>query len=569
MRNCISILITMLLLMLLTCTVSGMTLYYDDSYHEYEGNIFSLQVNGKTLTPDMPPVVFNDYAVVPARAVFEEGLGASVGWNAEHQQVSVKMADCSLLLTINKTEVTINGRKETMPIAPKLINGYTMIPVRYVAEKLGMTVQFDNQTDTISVVGKTVIPSATSRPNGKAVVVNEVRTSVGQDTVFITIATNSQEPAYDAFILESPTRLVIDIQNATFKKLPTTIAIKQNNVDQVRFGQHEGSARVVVDLGKNAGYSLQKDGTDLRVSIGVDTTFVPAVQDVFQQITYGYEGGRDYVKFGDLKRGTPQKESGRITVPLYGNLPQEASEKKNTGFFSGWMNYEPVSNEEGKLIIHLKTDEVEMYEAGTEIRLKSVYKALPRSVMLDAGHGGQDAGAVSYNADGTIKAKEKDFNLDVTLRAKELLVAQGVDVHLIRSEDVYVDYQRVGSIANDASVSLFVSIHTNSFTAEQAHGIETFGYLEAGSVSNGMTSKRLSEILLEELIKQTGAHSRGVKDGKSLAVINSTRMPATLIEIGFISNPEECAKMMTEDYRQKLAQAVCDAVMRAFDEMDI
>ncbi|MBQ9914906.1 MAG: N-acetylmuramoyl-L-alanine amidase, partial [Clostridia bacterium] len=204
-----------------------------------------------------------------------------------------------------------------------------------------------------------------------------------------------------------------------------------------------------------------------------------------------------------------------------------------------------------------------------EVRLISTHKALKRSVMLDAGHGGVDGGAVSYHEDGSIKAKEKDFNLDVALRAQKLLEAEGVDVHMIRTEDVYVDFLRVGGIANDAGTSLFVSVHTNSATVPTAHGIETYGYLDAGTVSNGMTSKRLSEILLEELIEETGAHERGVKDGKTLAVINSTKMPATLIEIGFISNEEECEKMMTEEYRQKLAQAICDGILAAFDEMDI
>ena len=112
-------------------------------------------------------------------------------------------------------------------------------------------------------------------------------------------------------------------------------------------------------------------------------------------------------------------------------------------------------------------------------------------------------------------------------------------------------------------------MHTNSATVEQAHGIETYGFLEGGSVSNGMTSSRLSQILLEELLKQTGAYKRGVKDGSKLAVVRTTKMPATLIEIGFISNAEECGNMMAESYRQKLAQAVCDGVLRAFDEMEI
>jgi len=585
-KRFISALLLICMLFTLMLNASAVSYYYDGEDHEYVGNIFKLEVNGELLHPDMPPIVFEDYTVVPVRAVFEEGLGATVKWDAKKQKVTVQYGNDTLIMTINTKMAGLNGRWVTMPIAPKIINGYTMVPTRFVGEKMGMIVDFDAVTDTVKISERKATPSPTptvtptvaptqkptAKPSASSVPsVSAVVTSVSHELVKnqlkLTIQTNQLAPDYESFALESPDRIVVDVMGS-FQKIPSVIKIAKGNVEQVRFGQNE-TARIVVDVYENLGYSIKREGTKLIVSISFDPDVAPPNQDIFKQITYAYEGGRDYVKFTDVDHGTFQKSGNRITVPVYGNVPTEAAEVSVVGHFGTKMTYTPVDKEEGTVTIHLKTADVEVYAEGEEIRMKSVYKALKRSVMLDAGHGGADSGAVAYNEDETIKAKEKDFNLDVVLRAEKLLTAKGVDVHLIRSKDEYVDFNRVGSISNDAGVSLFVSVHTNSFISEEAHGIETFGYLEAGSVSNGMTSKRLSEILLEELIEGTGAHSRGVKDGRSLAVINSTKMPASLIEIGFISNPEECEKMMTESYRQTLAEAVCDAVLRAFEEMDI
>ena len=582
MRKCLmAILILVTIIMTQVYPVLGVSYFYDGEYHEYQGNIFKLEVDGKLLNPAMPPIVFNDYSVVPARAVFEEGLGATVTWDADKQKVTVKLGNDMLIMTINNRMAGLNTRWVTMPIAPKIIDGYTMVPARFVAEQLGMTVKFDSETDTIKINKKkptptptpsakpTVKPSAnpSSQPTTTGVLVTGVTTKQEEKKLSVILQTDKSKPAYNSFVLESPTRIVVDVTGG-FKSLPSEIKVNKGNVSTVRFGQNEG-ARVVIDVSENLGYSVKTDGSKLVIDVVVDPEAQTAINDVFKLITYGYEGGRDYIKFNDLERGTARLKSGTITVPIYGKLPQEKNEEKVTGHFASKMTYTPVSEEEGTIAITIKSTDVEMYETGSEIRLKSAHKALARSVMLDAGHGGQDGGAVTYNEDGSIKITEKELNLDVTLRAEKLLKAAGVEVHLIRSEDVYVDFQRVGSIANDAGVSLFVSIHTNSFTSNQAHGIETFGYLDAGTVSNGMTSERLSELLLEELLEQTNAYSRGVKDGRSLAVVNSTKMPASLIEIGFITNEEECAKMMQASYRQKLAQAVCNAVLRAFDEMEI
>ena len=192
-----------------------------------------------------------------------------------------------------------------------------------------------------------------------------------------------------------------------------------------------------------------------------------------------------------------------------------------------------------------------------------------RSVMIDAGHGGNDSGAVGYD-DGKIVAKEKDFNLDVALKVQKILEKYDIEVEMIRQTDIYVDYRQVGSIANDANTSLFVSIHTNSAIAESANGIETWAYLEENASSlNGLSGKRLAELIQNELIYETGAVDRGVKNGKSLAVIKTTSMPAVLVEMGFISNENDREKLMDDDYRQKIANAIAMGVLLAFEEMGI
>ncbi len=589
-----ALLVMVLFLQTLSVSVSAVQYFYDDAYHEYEGNIFNLQVNGEILKPEMPPIVFSGYSVVPARSVFQDGLGAKVDWDGKNRQVTVTMDDMEIVLTIDKTTAYFNGEKVTMPIAPKIINDYTMIPARYVGEKLGMEVEFDNTTDTVII-----------NSGEKFVQVTDVTYSEeSRRECLITIETDTLRPKYRDYVLEDPCRLVIDVEGAKYTKIPEVVDAQNGNVTKVRFGQQETGARIVVDLTEDLGYVAAWDGKNIVVYIDVDpnatseespspspsataaptskpsaqptgsakptATPKPVITDVFKEITYGYEGTRDYIKFGSISFGEPVQKGGSLVIPLLGELPEKEAEKKVSGFFGQSMSYTPNEDGEGgTLTLKLKNTDMEFYKEKNEVRLKSIHKALKRSVMLDAGHGGTDSGAVGYEEDGSIRALEKDFNLDVVLRVKGLLEAEGVDVHTIRTEDVYVDYLRVGSISNDTGVSLFVSIHTNSAITPQANGIESLGYLGAGTVSNGMTSQRLCEIMQENLIEATGAHDRGIKDRKDLAVLNSTKMPATLIEMGFISNYEECTLLMTEAYRQKIAQAVADSILEAFEEMGI
>ncbi len=167
-------------------------------------------------------------------------------------------------------------------------------------------------------------------------------------------------------------------------------------------------------------------------------------------------------------------------------------------------------------------------------------------VVLDAGHGGVQSGCAF---DGVL---EKDITLAVTLLAAEKLRAEGVTVILTREDDTDVSLDERCRIANDAGADLFVSVHCNSYEDSSINGLESYYH-------NGKKGQRLAEYILAAA-GELGVKTRSVKDA-NYQVIRDTVMPASLVEIGFLSNPAERARLQSEAYQDTIAQAIADGVL--------
>ncbi len=594
-------LLTSLLLGIFTTAYAKTEYFYDGSWHTYRGNVFRLRVNGELLKTEMPPIVFNNYSVVPARDVFEK-MGALVEWDGNTQSVYVSSDELKLSLKINSTVCHVGDTLFNMPIAPKIINEKTMIPVRFVGEMLGYYIDFDSKSDTVIInsrayqesISATPSPVPTVQDNGD-VKVSGASYALNDDGIVLTLPITGKAD-FSAFYLENPLRLVVDITNASFSSIPQTITLSKGDITSIRFGQNQG-IRIVFDVLKKLNYNIDasKNSVNIYVGTNINNIFVPTptptptppatssgtpesmetpvpTEEPFY-IDIKASGGRDYLetsaKLGEAARySSPDRVEFEITK---NDLPTEQMTKNVGGNFVQTIEYTPVSLGKGKVTLYIKGgSNYNFVQTQGALYIMARKSAKLRSVMIDAGHGGADGGAVGYDENGNIEAKEKDFNLDVALKVREELLKQDIEVHMIRENDIYVDFQQVGSIANDAGTTLFVSIHTNSSVAASPNGIETWAYLEDNASSlNGMTSKRLGELIQKELISQTNAVDRGIKNGKSLAVIKTTSMPAVLVEMGFISNTEERHKLMDETYRQKIATAIASGIIAAFDEMGI
>ena len=127
-----------------------------------------------------------------------------------------------------------------------------------------------------------------------------------------------------------------------------------------------------------------------------------------------------------------------------------------------------------------------------------------------------------------------------------------------RSTDVFIPLVERAKKANKFGADFFVSIHLNSAGNSSANGIETLVYENKG------VNNQLATNIQNELIKITGSTNRGIKEQKKLVVLNSTKMPAVLIEVGFISNFSERTLLLFNSYQKEIAQAITNGICRYF-----
>lgn len=175
-------------------------------------------------------------------------------------------------------------------------------------------------------------------------------------------------------------------------------------------------------------------------------------------------------------------------------------------------------------------------------------------IVLDAGHGGKDQGA---NGDDVI---EKEITLEIAKKTEECLKEAGYKVKLTRDEDTFMELEERAEYANRKKAKVFVSIHCNSSEDGEGNGIETF-YSE----QKGEESEKLAVLIQENLIAQTNARDREAKTA-DYTVIARTKMPAVLVETGFLSDAEERALLEQEEYQNHLAKGISDGIIAYLEQ---
>ncbi|MCP3914065.1 MAG: N-acetylmuramoyl-L-alanine amidase [bacterium] len=180
-------------------------------------------------------------------------------------------------------------------------------------------------------------------------------------------------------------------------------------------------------------------------------------------------------------------------------------------------------------------------------------------ICIDPGHGGSDNGASGFGF------LEKEMNLDIALRLRDLLVADTADtfgggeweVLMTRTTDATVSLQQRVALANSWPAERFVSIHCNAFSDPAANGTETYSFQE------GTTSAALRNEIHSEMIAAWGLTDRGTKTANFYVLVN-TSMPATLSEVGFITSPIDIQLISDPDARQEIALAHLFGIQRHY-----
>ncbi|OPY57624.1 MAG: N-acetylmuramoyl-L-alanine amidase AmiC precursor [Pelotomaculum sp. PtaU1.Bin035] len=264
----------------------------------------------------------------------------------------------------------------------------------------------------------------------------------------------------------------------------------------------------------------------------------------------------------------------RLVVDLkgvaIGNLPQSTKVNSDTvlNVRAGYYQKDPDIT---RLVFELSGGAQYVASLSSDQKVLTVQTYIPdisgayrgKVIAIDPGHGGSDPGAV-----GSGGTKEKEVNLDIARRVAKILEAQGAKVVLTRSGDQDIDLYPRTDKANNAKADVFVSIHMNANNDKSIGGTTTYIYSGNGDAKQAariQESGRLARYVQAELLKALGLRDIGVKDA-NFAVLRTSNMPAVLAEVAFISSAAEEKLMKTDQFRNKVAEAIARGIGAYFAE---
>ena len=186
-------------------------------------------------------------------------------------------------------------------------------------------------------------------------------------------------------------------------------------------------------------------------------------------------------------------------------------------------------------------------------------------VIIDAGHGGEDGGAIGVNG-----AFEKDINLSIARKIEAVLTSKGIKCVLTRDEDILLydrtqdyqgrkkllDMQARKKIAESYENAIFVSIHQNSFPQSKYSGFQAY---YSPNDTRSLELVTLIERSVKNNLQPNNNRASKVSNG-NIYLLDNISCPAVLLECGFLSNPEECSLLCTEDYQNKLCEVICAGI---------
>ncbi|MFA5523811.1 MAG: N-acetylmuramoyl-L-alanine amidase family protein [Tissierellales bacterium] len=642
--------------------------------------------DGKPIETDIPPIILNDRTLVPIRSIGDH-LGAEVSWNQETKEARVKTENQEIILKVNSNMVLVNGESQEIPygVPAILVNdARIMVPLRFVSEVFGCTVEWDQSTTTgiitsskIEITGIIVENSTEARPRISLIATGEIKyreeyqiepyrliidvhnskldisdesmldsngtvnlevnkypikyirmaelpgepntvrmvidlenhigydISSYDDNKLITISflnnvqdissekvqgneavviKTSEQFEYNMFTLTDPNRIVIDMLDSKLWTNSLSLDVNSKFLKAIRSSQYvpefskdnqENIVRVVLDLNENIEIpNILIDEGENKMTIFVDD-LVSLNDTVFENITYSNSNENE----GLIEVFAKKKTKYFVDYNENSNLIELKVKKENIDIDQGTLilNDDSITkitvdeDEEYKIIkLYFKSKiEYEVLSDSRDDIVEISFKKIEENsgaklIVIDAGHGGKDPGAIGPNT----KVKEKDMNLSVALKLDKILKELGFRTILTRSTDEFIVLQERAEIANRNNADAFISIHFNANGKSSVAGVQTL-YCPAydGKAKEGDQypfAKAIQDALLLGLNRQ----DREIIRRSDLVVVRETNMVAALAELGFLTNPAEEKIIMTDDYHEKAAQALANGLVSYFNSIE-
>ncbi|WDV46229.1 N-acetylmuramoyl-L-alanine amidase family protein [Clostridiaceae bacterium M8S5] len=521
-------------------------------------------INGEMLNSDVPPLLYQSRTIIPIRFVAEK-LNSKVYWDNKSKEATIKTANKNIVIKIDSKYILVNGKNKTLPydVPAKIMNSRTMIPLRFVAEELGYKVGWDNNLRKGLITSAPIIkPVANTIINIDNKMVDDRRAVIIESTSM---------PLYNVLMLGNPNRLVLDMLDTSIGKAKNQYEYKTDKLKGVRVSQFEPDnlydsddiiVRTVFDLDSNL------NNTNLIIEQDQNKIYFYADNKLLKGLNYKNNNdiGRLIIDSRTSSDDIVEYNANTNSLSLIMNSNDNNLNNSVLILNDSMIENIVVKNKDGQKNINiiLKNNisyNIKKADNSIELEFKKITDTKNKyTIVVDAGHGGQDPGAISpING-----VKEKDLNLKTALLLEEKLKSMGFNVIMTRRTDVLINLYERAYIANRNNADAFISIHYNYNNDSSIDGIQTLYCPSYKSEVKQNDQYPFAEYMHRNLLTGLNAQDKGIKRRPELVVTRETAMDAALLELGFLSNASDTYKVCSPQYRKKIVNAIADAIARKF-----
>lgn len=578
----------------------------------------NVKLNGTNLQSEFPAFIMNDRTLVPVR-VISEYFNSKVDWDQNSKMVTITRGNDTVMLVIDsavaiKNNNRVNVNQDSIPrlVAYYGTEGKTVVPLRLLTELLGYTVNWDQGTKTASISQgeQTATTVPTSAPAGNQITgIKIVNGSTKNEQIQITSNTaikyksdydqdgnaiflefegatfniagrNSGHMDFDSTLISGIdyisdtngkfSRMAIQLHQNVFAKYKTLNSNKTlnisftNKVTSIRSVDYQGQPAILVSGVKTSEYNILKLQNPFRYIIDIkDASFYSEKSFESLNISMDFIKGIRASQFVPDKNYNSNDNIVRIVLDgKDGFTDAKVSVVKvgddliivpNGGSAGSTVVTSPILDPNTGMVT---TPTIPEYVPVIRPR-PPVNSRADVKIVIDPGHGGRDPGAKTESG-----LLEKDFNLNVALKVRDLLRNDGYTVKMTRDTDRTLDIYSRPEFANNELAHLFISIHANMSLNLDAKGIEVLYAPRDTVLIKSDEQWPLANELLAQLVSRTGMINRGTRKRSDLIVLKNTEMVAALVECGFMSNVEELEILKTEAHKQNCADAIYGGIKK-------
>lgn len=552
-------------------------------------------LDGQALVSDVPSFILIDRTMVPIRMV-AENYGADVGWNQKTKTATVTYEDKEIDLTIDSPKASINGESKVLDknSIPRLVGfseeyANTMVPLAFISEVLGYEVGYDEEAKVPYINSQ--IEDTEEEPNNQEdeevempeeepeeveakVKIKKIKVEkIDGKKAIVVYAKDIDE--YNTMNLNNPERYVIDfldasLENGTYfeedanagfvKRFRVSQFVPDNNYDK-----KDKIVRLVLDM--KAGTVNPK----FKITTEKDKLIICPEENAWKNIEYFTEGVDRFLEIQNKEKTKYETKYFEKSNILQIEVPSNAEDLKEGKIVvkDGLIDNIDIKKNTSSTVIFISFErDVEHMilsrENDDKILLKfkrdSNIPTNERTIIIDPGHGGIKPGAISKNG-----IKEKDINLEVSLKARDILESLGYNVLMTRDDDSHIGIWERVNFANSTDADLFISFHANAHGNTSIKGVQVLYCPAYKGNKNDVDQYPFAKSIMDFYLKGTGAADKGIIQRADLPVVRETKMPAVLVEVGFMTNEEEELLITDDKYQDKIVDSVAKGIENYFE----